>query len=36
MILINTLGITLSNGQGATITMTGPTVTINQGALAIM
>jgi uncharacterized protein involved in type VI secretion and phage assembly len=36
MILINELGITLSNGQGATILMTGPTVTINQGALTIM
>ena len=36
MILINTLGITLSNGQGATIQMTGPTVTINQGALTVM
>jgi len=36
MILINTLGITLSNGQGATIQMTGPTVTINQGALTII
>jgi uncharacterized protein involved in type VI secretion and phage assembly len=35
MILVNALGITLSNGQGATIQMTGPTVTINQGALVI-
>ncbi len=35
MILINETGITISNGQGATIMMTGPTVTINQGALVI-
>jgi uncharacterized protein involved in type VI secretion and phage assembly len=35
MILINETGITISNGQGATIMLTGPTVTINQGALAI-
>ena len=36
MILVNAVGITLSNGQGAMITMTGPTVTINQGALTVM
>ena len=35
MILINEIGITISNGQGATITMTGPSVVINEGALAI-
>jgi uncharacterized protein involved in type VI secretion and phage assembly len=35
-ILINELGITLSNGQGATIAMVGPTVTINAGALTII
>jgi len=35
MISINQTGILISNGQGATITMNGPTVTINQGALAI-
>jgi uncharacterized protein involved in type VI secretion and phage assembly len=35
MILINDLGITISNGKGATIMMTGPTVTINNGALVI-
>ena len=34
-ISISELGITLSNGQGATITMTGPTVTVNQGALTV-
>jgi uncharacterized protein involved in type VI secretion and phage assembly len=36
MILINELGITLSNGQGATIEMMGPSVTINAGALTIV
>lgn len=35
MILINETGITISNGQGATIMMSGPTVTINQGALVV-
>ncbi len=35
MILVNDLGITISNGKGATIVMVGPTVTINQGALVI-
>ena len=35
MILINELGITLSNGQGASIQMTGPLVNINEGALTI-
>jgi uncharacterized protein involved in type VI secretion and phage assembly len=35
MILINDSGIVISNGQGASISLTGPTVTINQGALAV-
>lgn len=35
LISINQTGITLSNGQGATIMMTGPTVAINQTALVI-
>jgi uncharacterized protein involved in type VI secretion and phage assembly len=35
MIAVNDTGITISNGKGATIVMSGPTVTINQGALAI-
>ena len=35
MILVNDVGITISNGKGATIMMTGPTVTVNQGALVI-
>jgi L-asparagine transporter-like permease len=36
MILINELGITLSNGQGAMIQMTGPSVVINAGALTVI
>lgn len=35
MIAINETGITISNGQGATLMMTGPTVTINAGALTV-
>jgi uncharacterized protein involved in type VI secretion and phage assembly len=35
MIAINDTGITISNGQGATITLTGPTVIVNEGALAV-
>lgn len=35
MILINETGITISNGQGATIQMTGPTTTVNAGALVV-
>jgi len=35
MIAINDVGITISNGKGATIVMTGPTVTINAGALVV-
>lgn len=36
MILVNDIGITISNGKGATILMTGPTVNINNGALTIV
>jgi uncharacterized protein involved in type VI secretion and phage assembly len=36
MIMINDTGITISNGQGATILMTGPSVTVNEGALEII
>ena len=36
LIAINELGITISNGQGATIVMTGPTITVNEGALEII
>lgn len=34
-ILINPTGITIMNGQGATITMNGPVVNINAGALTV-
>lgn len=34
-ITINTSGITIQNGQGAIITLAGPTVTVNAGALVI-
>lgn len=36
MILVNDVGIMISNGLGATITMTGPTVSINNGALTVV
>lgn len=36
LIAINEVGITISNGQGATIVMTGPTITVNEGALEII
>lgn len=36
MISINETGITISNGQGATIVLTGPSVTVNQGALQVI
>jgi uncharacterized protein involved in type VI secretion and phage assembly len=35
MIVINDTGILLSNGKGATILMSGPSVTINNGAMVI-
>jgi uncharacterized protein involved in type VI secretion and phage assembly len=35
MITINDTGIIISNGKGASISMVGPTVTINAGALVI-
>jgi uncharacterized protein involved in type VI secretion and phage assembly len=35
MLVINDSGIVISNGQGASISLTGATVAINQGALAI-
>lgn len=34
-ISINDVGITISNGKGAIITLTGPTVTVNAGALVV-
>jgi Type VI secretion system/phage-baseplate injector OB domain len=36
MILVNDVGITISNGKGATIVMLGPSVNINAGALTIL
>jgi uncharacterized protein involved in type VI secretion and phage assembly len=35
LISVSDIGITISNGQGATIAMTGPAVTINEGALEV-
>ena len=36
MISVTDVGITISNGRGAIITMTGPTVDINAGALTVV
>ena len=36
LISINEIGITISNGQGATIVMAGPSVTVNAGALVVI
>lgn len=36
LISISDVGITISNGQGATILLTGPTVNINAGALTVI
>ena len=36
LISINEIGITISNGQGATIMLTGPTVNINAGGLTVI
>jgi hypothetical protein len=35
MLVVNDSGIYISNGKGATITLVGPTVTINNGALVV-
>lgn len=35
LISVSDAGITISNGQGATIELTGPSVTINEGALEV-
>lgn len=35
MIMINETGIVISNGQGATISLVGPSVTVNNGALSV-
>ena len=34
-IIVNDTGIYIQNGKGASITLTGPTITLNNGALAI-
>jgi uncharacterized protein involved in type VI secretion and phage assembly len=36
MILVNDTGIYIQNGKGASIVMTGPTVTVNNGALVVI
>jgi hypothetical protein len=36
MIVVNDSGIYISNGKGATITLVGPTVTVNNGALVVI
>ena len=36
MIAINDAGITISNGRGASIVLTGPMVTVNEGALTVI
>jgi uncharacterized protein involved in type VI secretion and phage assembly len=36
LISITEVGITISNGQGATIVMNGPAVTVNEGALQVI
>jgi len=36
MIVVNETGIYISNGQGATITLIGPAVTVNLGALTVI
>ena len=35
-IIVNDTGIYIQNGKGASIVMTGPTVTINAGALVVI
>jgi uncharacterized protein involved in type VI secretion and phage assembly len=35
LIAVNDVGITISNGKGATIVMAGPSVTVNAGALVV-
>jgi hypothetical protein len=36
LIAISEVGITISNGQGASIVLAGPSVTINEGALVVV
>jgi len=35
-LIVNDTGIYIQNGKGASLIMTGPTVTVNNGALAIV
>ena len=35
-LIVNDTGIYIQNGKGAMITLVGPTVTINNGALAVV
>jgi uncharacterized protein involved in type VI secretion and phage assembly len=35
-IIVNDTGIYIQNGQGASLTLTGPTVTVNNGALTVI
>ena len=34
-VIVNDTGIYLQNGKGASITLVGPSVTVNQGALVV-
>ena len=36
MVIVNDTGIYIQNGKGASIVMTGPTVTVNSGALVVI
>jgi uncharacterized protein involved in type VI secretion and phage assembly len=36
MIMVNDVGITITNGKGATITMMGPTIDMNAGAFTVI
>ena len=36
MIVVNDAGVFISNGKGATITLTGPNVSVNSGALTVV
>jgi hypothetical protein len=33
---VNDVGITISNGKGATIVLSGPSVNVNNGALTVL
>jgi hypothetical protein len=35
-VVVNDAGITIRNGKGATITLIGPTVSVNSGALTVV